>query len=226
MENEPEVIREQMLETRTALTEKLETLEEQVAATVKGTTESIAETVETVKEAVESTAQTISHTVENTVETVKETFDVRRQVEEHPWLIVGGAVVVGYVGGRLVDRLIAGPALPTGNGYAAPTTFESGPVPYEALSRSAKPTGESWGSEVLHAMKPALSKLGQLAIGVTTGILGEMIREQLPEAVQKDVGETLDEITVALGGKPLHGFVAHESEQHAAGTEASTRQVP
>ena len=104
MENEAELIRQQMTETRTALTEKLETLEEEVASKVKGTTETVAETVETVKEAVEGTVHTVKETVENTVETVKDTFDVNRQVERHPWMMFGGAVLLGFVGGRLVRQ--------------------------------------------------------------------------------------------------------------------------
>jgi ElaB/YqjD/DUF883 family membrane-anchored ribosome-binding protein len=223
MENETEVIREQMLETRTALTEKLENLEEHVAATVKGTTDSIAETVETVKEAVESTAHTVERTFENTVETVKETFDMSRHFQEHPWLFVGGAVVAGYVGGRMMDRMTV-PPLPATSSRAPEPVAETWPTGYH--DHTAR-TGPSLGSETVQALRPALSKLGQLAIGVTMGIIGEMVREQLPEPVQHDVGEALDDITVALGGKPLHGFVSHEdTSQPSAGAEQPTRQVP
>jgi hypothetical protein len=224
MENETEMIREQMLETRTALTEKLETLEEQVTAKVKGTTETIAETVETVKEAVENTAHTVERTVENTVETVKDTFDVSRHFEEHPWLMFGGAILAGYVAGRILER----PALPAlaSNGLPPEPTREPEVRTYfQAPPAPAKP---SWGAETVQALKPALSKLGQLAIGVTTGLIGEMVREQLPEALHHDVGEVLDDITVALGGKPLHGFLSHQesTNQQAGEAGSSMRQVP
>jgi len=222
MENETEVIREQMLETRTALTEKLENLEEQVAAKVKGTTESITETVETVKEAIENTAQTVGRTVENTVESVKDTFDLSRHFEEHPWLMLGGAVLAGYVGGRILDRATA-PPLSTTNGFAPEPRYETVPSSYRTSSPQAEQPG--WGAEVVHTLRPALSKLGQLAIGVTTGIIGEMVREQLPETLQHDVGEVIDEITTSLGGKPLHGFLSHESANQPTGAESSTRQV-
>jgi len=88
MEDEATLIREQMLETRTALTEKLESLEEQVTAKVKDTTDSVVETVETVKDAVENTVHNVSDTVEKTVETVKDTFDMSRHFEEHPWVML------------------------------------------------------------------------------------------------------------------------------------------
>jgi ElaB/YqjD/DUF883 family membrane-anchored ribosome-binding protein len=223
MENEPEMIRQQMLETRTALSEKLETLEEEVTGKIKGTTDSVVETVETVKEAVENTVQTVEKTVEKTVESVKETLDLGHHVEQHPWLMLGGAVLFGYVAGRLVDRLTAPPI--TANGVAP----DRGRAPeVHTYFQAPPPRSEpGWGAEVVDALKPAMSKLGELAIGVTTGLLGEMVLEQLPATLHHDVNEVLDDITVALGGKPLHGFMAHEPRpQPAADMASSTRQIP
>ena len=75
MENEPEVIREQMQETRTGLAEKLEALEERVM----GVATAVSETVENVKEGVEGTVESVKETVSETVETVKDTFNLRKQ---------------------------------------------------------------------------------------------------------------------------------------------------
>lgn len=229
MENEPEVIRQQMEETRTSLAEKLENLEEQVSAKIQGTTDSVAETVESVKEAVESTVNTVSNTVDRTVESVKHTFDVRRQFEERPWVMFGGAVVVGFVGGKLLNRMA--PPHQT-NGYRPEPNYQPAAPTYQSAQptynqQPAAPSKPGWGAEVVETLKPALSKLSQLAIGVTTGIIGEMVREQLPEALQKDVGDVLDDITRSLGGKPLHGFMAHEATDHRFDdAEATTHQVP
>jgi len=223
MENEAELIRQQMVETRTALAEKLETLEEQVTAKVKDTTESVVETVETVKDAVENTVETVSNTVEKTVETVKETFDVSRQFEEHPWLMFGGAVAVGYIGGRVLDNL--GPPSTTYRTQGAYESFREPEVPsYQAPPAATKP---SWGSELLEALRPAMSKLGELAIGVTAGVVGEMVRESLPETLQPEVGEVIDQITVALGGKPIRRSKPRdEVDQSSVELETSMRQVP
>lgn len=221
MENEPEVIRQQMEDTRTALTEKLEDLEEQVAARVRNTTDSVTETVEHVKEAVENTVHTVSDTVDRTVESVKDTFDVNRQVQQRPWLMLGGAVLLGYIGGRLLERML--PPIPRANGYQPPR-YEPLATSYQAAPAPAKP---SLGAEVIEHMKPALTKLSQLAIGVTTGIIGDMIREQVPETLQKDVGDVFDEVTRSLGGKPLHGFTSHETANHHSNRfESASHQVP
>ena len=68
MDDEPEVIRQQMEETRSALTDKIERLEHQVVGTVQNTTRAVNDTVENVKEAVQETVSTVKDTVSGTVE--------------------------------------------------------------------------------------------------------------------------------------------------------------
>jgi ElaB/YqjD/DUF883 family membrane-anchored ribosome-binding protein len=97
MDNESEVIRQQMEETRTSLAEKLETLEQQVVGTVQGATTAVADTVESVKDAVQETVSTVQ-------ESVHDALDLSRHVERHPWAMVGGSVALGYLAGRLLGR--------------------------------------------------------------------------------------------------------------------------
>jgi hypothetical protein len=42
--------------------------------------------------------------VHETLDDVKRTFDIRHQVQEHPWLIVGGSILAGYALGSMVSR--------------------------------------------------------------------------------------------------------------------------
>src|SRR5262245_19695984 len=109
-DEQPKVIRHQMEETRASLTEKLETLEHQVVGTVQGATSAVTETVENVKEAVQETVETVKDSVRGTVESVKETFDLARQVDSDPWLMVGGSAALGFLCGRLVPRIGAAAA--------------------------------------------------------------------------------------------------------------------
>lgn len=92
MAEEPDVIREQIEETRTSLTEKLETLEGQVR-----------ETVQSAKATVEDTLETVKSSVQNTVESVKQTFDLSYQVDRHPWAMTGGSFVVGFLLGNYLE---------------------------------------------------------------------------------------------------------------------------
>jgi ElaB/YqjD/DUF883 family membrane-anchored ribosome-binding protein len=111
MDPQPDVIRQQIEETRSSLTEKLETLE----AEVKGTVQSARETVESAKEAVEETLSTAKETVQGTItsvketvqsakESVKRTFDIPYQVDRHPWAMMGLSLVSGVLAGALLGR--------------------------------------------------------------------------------------------------------------------------
>src|SRR5262249_47026222 len=102
MDDKTEVICHNIEETRSALSDKVEALEEQVVDTVQGTTSAVAETVDTVKEAVQETVEQVRETVQGTVEAVKETFDIRLQYERHPWLMFGGSVGLGFLAGKLL----------------------------------------------------------------------------------------------------------------------------
>jgi ElaB/YqjD/DUF883 family membrane-anchored ribosome-binding protein len=110
MDTESQVIQEQMRLTRASLAEKLERLEDRVIGAVDETTTAVSQTVQTVSHTVEETVAGARHTVQTTVEAARETmhetvdalksaFDVRHQVEEHPWLMLGTSAAGGGVGG-------------------------------------------------------------------------------------------------------------------------------
>jgi ElaB/YqjD/DUF883 family membrane-anchored ribosome-binding protein len=201
MDNEAEVIRHQMEETRTHLTEKLEALEDKVVHTVEGTTESVAETVNTVKEAVQGTVEAVSETVDKTIETVKETFNLRRQFERHPWLLFGGSVGVGFLGGYLLGPSRRSPSAR----YRGAPTWAREP---------AQPSGPGWLERMGGELKPALDKLKGLAIGGIAGMLGQSLIPAVPEPLRDQVGEVLESFTTALGGKPIPGWTSDGHSHH------------
>src|SRR5437016_3392042 len=100
MSVETDLIRLQMQETRSDLVEKLETLENRVTSTVAEAQAAVADTVENVKE----TVAAVKGSVRDTVDSLKSACDVSGQVERHPWLSMGGALALGYVGGRLLHQ--------------------------------------------------------------------------------------------------------------------------
>jgi ElaB/YqjD/DUF883 family membrane-anchored ribosome-binding protein len=124
VEPAPEEIRSEMAETRAALTNKLEKLEGRVTETfedvqhrVEATVDLAKDTVQDTVEKVRSTVEKAKDTVQDTVEKVKATFDLRQQVNDHPWTMVGGAVAVGFLIGRQLG----------GNGHDAVRQFRSHP---------------------------------------------------------------------------------------------------
>lgn len=193
MENETDLIRNQMLETRTALSEKLEALQGQVLATVQGTTETVTETVETVQEAVETTVQTVTDSVQETVETVRHTLDLSEQVNKHPWLMLGGAVFVGYLGGRLLESAGRPEGVPPSSNGAAPSRSPQGPARL------------SWLESVVG---PLMQQAQGLALGALTGVVSDLVQAHSPEGMKGQLGEMLKQFTDSLGVEPLHGLVA------------------
>jgi ElaB/YqjD/DUF883 family membrane-anchored ribosome-binding protein len=120
-QTDPEVIRRQMEAQRASLAEKLETLENKIVRTVDEAREAVAETVQTVKDSVQSSVETVKDTVSSSVETVKETFDVRLQVQRHPWAMFGSSIALGFAAGWALNR-----ALGSGRGASASLGYSSG----------------------------------------------------------------------------------------------------
>jgi len=87
------LIRQQIEETKLQLTDKLESLEQQVSQTVQSAGDAVAATVE----AVQGTVESVTGAVEEAVHSVSEAFDLRQQIENHPFLVLGGAVAAGYI---------------------------------------------------------------------------------------------------------------------------------
>jgi ElaB/YqjD/DUF883 family membrane-anchored ribosome-binding protein len=217
MDNETEMIKHQMEETRSSLTEKLETLEQQVVNTVQGTTHAVTDTVETVKEAVEGTVEKVKETVEGTVEAVKNTFNLSLQVERHPWIMIGGSVAAGFVLGRLLPSFHA-------DGSAAPAAASPEPLASRAPSYAAPAPASHRG--LFHGLGETigaeLNKLKGLAIGTLFG----MAREMIAKAVHGELGNRLtgviDRITGKLGGEvlpesTLEGLAGKGEEHHERG---------
>jgi ElaB/YqjD/DUF883 family membrane-anchored ribosome-binding protein len=213
MANE-EVIRHQMEETRTSLTEKLETLEQKVVDTVQGATTAVSETVQNVKDSVQETVSTVKDTVEGTVcavkesvaggvETVKEYMDIRGYVQEYPWLMTGSAVAVGYTLGCLLfpkeEPFKTAELAKASDG----PRVHNGPREHirNGGHRARKRTeaAVSW----LGDFAPELNKLKGLALGTLLGSVREMVTQGIPGQFGEQVKQVIDKVTTKLGGQPL-----------------------
>jgi ElaB/YqjD/DUF883 family membrane-anchored ribosome-binding protein len=196
MANDTEVIRQQMAETRSALSEKLEAVEDLVTSTVKETTQTVSDTVATVAGTVESTVSTVA----DSVESVKQALDITTYVEKYPWLMVGGCVALGYALGRSLPGL-NGSAAGTA-AYASETERESALPPPSAgeAPTSAQRQPASQESFFQSSWAPLLDKLKGLALGTAAGVIGEMVMNAVPENLKSQVSEMVDEATRALGG--------------------------
>jgi ElaB/YqjD/DUF883 family membrane-anchored ribosome-binding protein len=209
MDAEPEVIRQDIEQTRSALTEKLETLEEEVMGTVRNAKETVEETIENVTE-----------TVQETVETVQRTFDLEYQMQQRPWVLIGGSVVAGVAAGFLADSLRARvtswedssrtvPPPGPSKAYGA-TAFRS---PQQEFAPPPRREGPSFFQSLLGRFDKEIGMVKELAIGYAAGVLRDMVKEALP-AVKEQVQKVMDSATAKMGGKPVDGPVVQERPRY------------
>lgn len=188
-EANPEELREQMQETRAALTDKLETLEDRVVGTMEAAQTTVQETVEAVKE-----------TVQDTVATVKRTFDLKYQVGQRPWLMIGASVLAGYAVGR---RWRAGHSAAALNGQGEdasrlPQFRNHREPPSPSPAEHLRPT---LPSKLLSQFEEELGKLQSVVIGAGMGMLRNWLKDVAPALAPK-LDEVMDSATRKLGGEP------------------------
>lgn len=231
MDNEPEVIRDQMQETRTALTEKLEALEQQVSNTVQTATSTVAETVQTVKEAVEDTVDTVKETVEQTVETVQDTFDITAQVERHPWMAMAGSVAVGYLAGRLLH---AGQDRDTGVRSMAALTHSEPKATHNGANGAGKGEAkeskedaeEGWMQGLLDGFSGELQALKDLGLAAMMAIVRDLTTRSIQGEVGTRVQTWMNEVTEKMGVSPIKEPILQEPQtEPSPSTEPETPQV-
>jgi ElaB/YqjD/DUF883 family membrane-anchored ribosome-binding protein len=210
-EQDPEIIRQQIDETRSSLTAKLEALEEQVVGTVQNAKATVEETIENVKE-----------TVQETVSTVKDTFDIPLQVRRHPWPMVGGCFVLGLVTGAVVGDAQRRRRMPIERlASRGQPRMEPDRVPeYPGDGRAAEPRIPG----LMDRFHEEIDQVKGLAIGLAIGLVRDVIKENVPQ-LGEQLGEVMDSITTKLGGQPARGPVvcqAAVSTGCCCGTGSST----
>ena len=198
MPPETELIKQQMGQTRSALNEKLQTLENKVIGAITSTTDMVARTVQDVGTTVRETSQNFRAGMNDTVSSVRDAFDVSRQIHQHPWLMVGGSVIAGYVGGVVLDNLEHGrlPSLP-----AAERLLPQGSELRQRMA-TEHPTRRVPGflKALMDSFAPELDKLKAAAVGMAMGALREKISASVPPHLREDFAEMMDRITTKLGG--------------------------
>jgi len=205
VDNELEVIRDEMEQTRANLADKLGALETQVRETVSDATEAVSSTVEGVKDVVS--------TVSDTVESVTDTFNVFQHVEEHPWMAMGVAVAAGFVAAQVFNGS-SHPAPPP----PAPTppqpdlhvqtqpraaAEQTRPAEPKQESGSFLPSLESLLPDVKGVMNSMVSNVGGLAVGSLMGVIRDLSVNGLPPEWKGEITKLVDQVTTKLGGKPL-----------------------
>jgi len=249
-----EKIMSQMDVTRKDLADKLEKLEEKVTGTVASVTdlvEKVPETVDTVKETIAETVGAVSDTVHNTVEAVdgavsstvgavQDFFNIPRHVDRHPWLMMGGSVLLGFLGGRLLlprRRLTALPpasageaaAPPPAPAYQAPAyqpppapSFEAYRSPEQPHESEAEGSKEGWMSRLGDKFGGEISKVKGMALGTLLGVARDMISQWVPDTLRQDVKSVINNFTSDLGGKVFEEPILGGGGQSSPGGDGAS----
>jgi len=214
------------------LTEKLETLEHEVKETVRGATDAVVGTVQSVRSTVECTVEAVKGTVESTLESVRRTFDVRRQVENHPWAMVGGSIALGYLVGSLSPRqrqpvgYFSGGHAIADAGWSPQTEPSRGPDRFEEtgerIADTSREQSEGWPqkksflSQIVQEFAPEFDQVKKLAIGAAIGLVRDAIKDAIPENLSPQVTRIVDSVTSKLGGEPVSGPVYRSGHRQPA----------
>jgi len=228
MDEQPEAIRQHIDETRAAMADKLSTLEDEVIDTVKGATEAVADTVESVKDSVVDTVDAVKDTVQETVQSVKRTFDLQRQFDRHPWLLLAGSVATGFLAGRLLGNLGARSSSRTARPALAPASAtSSAPRNYSNGAAGNAPSEPGVLSKLAAPLEEGISKLKELAVGSLLGMLRDQAKRALPENLKPQVEEVLNDLTTKLGGKVVPETEdASLSSGQTSSSDETVRPVP
>lgn len=181
-----------------------------VGGAVEGVKESFAGAAASMQDTFAGAAESVRETFHNVSESVRDTFDFPKQVDRHPWLMVGGAVAVGFVAGKLLDY---GPeameavhsAAHTG-GRLAQSAASLAAATASAAGATASASG-GWMAALEKMFGPEVSKVKEMAIGALGGILRDVAVQAAPEPMARQVREIIDGLTSKLGGKPVDGPV-------------------
>ncbi len=192
MNDTAEMIREQMDETRSQLCDKLESLEHQVSRTVQSTSAAVNATVDTVQETVEAvqeTVETVTEAVQGTVHSLSNVLDVPRHVERHPWLALGGSVVLGYLAAEFLGR-----SKKTGQSLA--TASPPNPLAQSAGQDTSEPAIQSAATvaAIAAAYESGLKsssrqQLRSMAIGAIIGIAQDVVSRAIPPVMDYFAGK-------------------------------------
>ena len=210
----PEVIEQEMADTRSSLVDKINALEQQVMATVQSATTAVQDTVQSVTSAVHDTTHSVKQGLMGVQDDAKEAihgitdsvagaFDVTRQVRENPWPMVGGAAAVGFVAGLLVfgkaTRALPGqmnegsePALPLPPPYRP--SYATAYAAPEAAPQASPSRTPGWLDGLLAMAGKEIAKLGEQALSKAMAQARTAIDEQVPKLVDNLVANGAERV--------------------------------
>ena len=207
----PEMIEQDMAQTRSSLVDKIAALEQQVVATVQSATTAVQDTVQSVTNAVHDTTASVreglfgvqdgaKEAIHGLTDNVKEVFEVSHHVRENPWPMVGGAAVAGFLAGLMVFGRKAA-SLPAGMAEGTEPRPTFAPQPYMAVQPAAAvpaaPKEPTWLDELLNRAGKEIVKLGEQALSQAVSQAKTAIDQNVPKLVDTLVASGAERVGLA-----------------------------
>jgi ElaB/YqjD/DUF883 family membrane-anchored ribosome-binding protein len=163
-------------DTRAAMADKLEALEDRVIGTVQSAQETVQHSIQSAKD---------------TVASVKRTFDINHQVEQHPWRMVGGCFLAGLALGYLA---------PTGR--PRPSIAPAGPAQNSHNGNGTAPPTPPAPPEPPSPFQEEIDMAKGIAIGFVMGLVRDSIKESVPQ-LAPNIDQLMNGLTTNLGGATI-----------------------
>jgi len=185
MAPEADVIRKQIDETRAALQAKLAALEQQV----RGKVSSVAVQVQHTQAAVQETAASL-----------RRSLDLRYQMNERPWALLGGSFFLGALTGYVLSGPRPGVARSSSPISRGGVAFRGEPEQASSVEALASSGGVSLLSRLAEPFAPELAKVRGLAVGVLMGAIRDVVKDSIPPTLAPHLEEILNNVTTKMGG--------------------------
>ena len=180
-EQDAAAMRQDIDTTRSAMADKLEALEDKVMNTVQNAQDTVKDSLQSAKD---------------TVASVKQTFDLKHQVEQRPWTMVGGCFLAGLAVGHLLPRRRPQSSMPPSGPAAIWQPCRRAACPSELPRLQAEPPRQS---SVLEPFQEEISKVKAIAIDFVVGLIRDSIKESVPQMASK-IDDLMNGITTKLRG--------------------------
>lgn len=210
----PEVIAQEMEKTRRSLTGKVAALETHVVGTIQNATEAVSTTVAQVKSAVQDTLssvkdtatdvkQSVTASVHTVTERVGSAFDLSGHTREHPWAMVSGAGLAGFLTGLAVFGRKSNRAVPV---RYLPSAYASAAAPVASV-HSPEPAAPprkmpGWLDDLLERAGNEARKVGEEAMAVAAASLRQAVQSEVPRLINTLTAVSQD----ATADYPASGF--------------------
>ncbi len=181
--------------TRSAIADKLGALEDRVRGAAQSAQEAVEDTIQLARD---------------TVATVKRNFNIKYQIEHHPWAMVGGCMIVGLALGGLFlrARQRSRPAPNRLAGNEAP--LAGSPRLFAEQRNNGSCATAAPAPHAVAANRPGffgqfdeeIDKVKGMAIGYVMGLARDAIKDAVPQLAAQ-IDDLMNRVTTKLGSQPV-----------------------